>query len=148
MNRLLVIGGISVALIAGMVSMGGADPIVNVGEVKYADEAGNTSTRVSEPAVINGPYLVITKKASRRDVKQGERFTYTITVKNIGSQPARNVVVKDRLPDELKFIENSQRCSRKDAKMSIEKGSTILKYLLATMGAGEEEDFECDCECF
>ncbi|MDI6782135.1 MAG: hypothetical protein QME49_08550 [bacterium] len=49
MNRLLMIGEICGALIAGMVSMGGADPIVNIGVVKYADEQGNTVTRTSEP---------------------------------------------------------------------------------------------------
>ncbi len=105
MNRLLMIGGICAALIAGMMSMGGADPIVNIGKVVYMDPATNKEvTRESAPAVINGPYLIITKEANKKNIKPGEEVEYVITVKNIGTKDAKNVIISDKFPDELELI--------------------------------------------
>lgn len=105
MNRLLIFGGVCAVLIVGMVNIGGADPIVNTGKVSYEDpETGKVVTRESVPAVINGPYLTITKEANKKSVKPGEEVEYTIIVKNIGTEPAKNVRISDRLPDELRYI--------------------------------------------
>ena len=66
---------------------------------------GNTDTSedvsVEEPAL---PDLSITKTTDAKDVKVGDPFDYTITVKNTGTGDASNVVVKDILPDGLEYV--------------------------------------------
>lgn len=50
------------------------------------------------------PNLSITKTTDAKDVKVGDLFDYTITVKNTGTGNASNVVVKDILPNGLEYV--------------------------------------------
>ena len=69
------------------------------------DGNGNTGTSedvsVEEPTL---PDLSITKTTDAEDVKVGDSFDYTITVKNTGAGNATNVVVKDTLPNGLEYV--------------------------------------------
>ena len=56
----------------------------------------------SEP--VAEPDLSITKTTDAKDVKVGDPFDYTITVKNTGTGNASNVVVEDTLPNGLQFV--------------------------------------------
>ncbi len=49
--------------------------------------------------------IEITKAASKEEIKPGETFTYTITVKNNGPGAAETVKVRDELPSSLTFVE-------------------------------------------
>ena len=63
------------------------------------DKPSNTST-----VTVTGSMLEIIKKASRKAVKPGEAFYYTLTVKNTGNATAKNVRITDVLPEELEFV--------------------------------------------
>jgi uncharacterized repeat protein (TIGR01451 family) len=106
MKRIILIGIICTGWIGSITcDTISAEPIVNVGEVVYVEpDTGAEITRESLPAVINGPYLTVTKKANKKNIVPGEEVEYVITVKNIGTKPARNVRILDRFPDELKYI--------------------------------------------
>ena len=65
------------------------------------------------------PNLSITKTTDAKDVKVGDPFDYTITVKNTGTGNASNVVVKDTLPDGLEFVNsNPSPTSRNGQKLT------------------------------
>ena len=71
----------------------------------------------SEP--VAEPDLSITKTTDAKDVKVGDSFAYTITVKNTGTGNASNVVVKDTLPDGLEFVNsNPSPTSRNGQKLT------------------------------
>jgi uncharacterized repeat protein (TIGR01451 family) len=51
--------------------------------------------------------LAIVKRASPRSVFVGERVTWTVTVTNKGPDTATNVVIEDKLPDDVSFVDGS-----------------------------------------
>jgi uncharacterized repeat protein (TIGR01451 family) len=59
---------------------------------------GATETPVPD---IGTPNVVITKQASKREVRIGEQFSYTLTATNRGTAPAEGVVVTDAMPAQL-----------------------------------------------
>lgn len=59
-------------------------------------ECGNIITK--ETVTPPPPDVEVTKTASKANVKKGEKFYYTITIKNISTTTARNVPVFDNAP--------------------------------------------------
>ena len=51
--------------------------------------------------------LAIVKSASPRSLFVGEHVTWTVTVTNKGPDTATNVVIEDKLPDDVSFVEGS-----------------------------------------
>ena len=56
-----------------------------------------------EPTV-GTPNVVVTKQASRREVRIGDELSYTLTATNNGTAPAEAVVVTDAMPAPLEII--------------------------------------------
>jgi uncharacterized repeat protein (TIGR01451 family) len=50
------------------------------------------------------PDLALRKQVSQQQVRYGEDFTYTLTLTRTGPGQADNIVVNDRLPNELEFV--------------------------------------------
>lgn len=66
------------------------------------DEGGGTSNVVEIPATTSDPILEVIKTSSiaaGSKVKEGDIIEYTITVKNVGYGVAKNIVIKDTLPE-------------------------------------------------
>jgi uncharacterized repeat protein (TIGR01451 family) len=62
-----------------------------------------TPNEVEEETRIAAAALSLTKTDSADPVEPGATFTYTVTVENLGPDPATDVVVADMLPAELTF---------------------------------------------
>jgi uncharacterized repeat protein (TIGR01451 family) len=72
--------------------------------------AANNSANLSIPLTAPPPQsadLAITKADSADPVAFGSRFSYTLTVSNLGPGPASNVVIRDLLPASLIFVSAS-----------------------------------------
>ena len=72
-------------------------------------------------AVTTTPNLKFTKTsdiATGSSVKAGSIITYTLTVENIGTAPAYNIILKDTVPNNTTFYENN---TKNDAKKDVEK---------------------------
>jgi uncharacterized repeat protein (TIGR01451 family)/gliding motility-associated-like protein len=54
--------------------------------------------------VTNGVDLRITKEAEGSNWFEGDEFTYTLTVENIGSSPASAIEIVDNLPTSLRYL--------------------------------------------
>ncbi|MEA5461378.1 gliding motility-associated C-terminal domain-containing protein [Arcicella sp. LKC2W] len=93
----------------------GYQKIVNKAEISKADQfdpnsqpntgtedgQNDTDSTVVKPQVAD---LSLTKTASNQQPNVGDEITYTITVKNAGTDPATNVQVRDILPTGLTFV--------------------------------------------
>jgi uncharacterized repeat protein (TIGR01451 family) len=83
----------------------------NVSDHSYvsADNARTQRAQVSAMtiALFDASDLTITKTTSVLDVAIGDAVPYTVTVHNTGSVTLRNVVVRDRLPDGMRYAPKS-----------------------------------------
>lgn len=64
----------------------------------------NTYTKDETQPPVEGPVLTITKTASASSVEAGSNVTYTIEVKNTGTETAKNVQMNDTLPAGLEYV--------------------------------------------
>ncbi len=72
--------------------------------------SGNNSASVNIPLGTAPPQsadLSISKADSIDPVAFGDRFSYTLTVRNLGPGPASNVLIRDPLPPSLTFVSAS-----------------------------------------
>jgi len=75
------------------------------------DERVNASdietTNIKTVPVLADPLLIITKEDDVDPVEPTYKLKYTLTVRNVGSGDATNVVITDELPDEVNYISSS-----------------------------------------
>ncbi|WP_109745330.1 DUF7507 domain-containing protein [Arcicella aurantiaca] len=96
----------------------GSQKIVNKTEISKADQfdpnsqpntgtedgQNDTDSTVVKPQVAD---LSLTKTVSNQQPNVGDEITYTITVKNAGTDPATNVQVRDILPTGVTFVSST-----------------------------------------
>jgi len=95
---------------------------------------------IQPAAAQGGADLKLTKVADRKNVRIGENITYTITLTNLGSDTATDVVFGDPLPDPLNLV--SFACSQGSisggsggtfcAVESVPSGASVSATLVAT----------------
>ena len=94
----------------------------------------------SQINVTNNNDIEITKKAITKSgenlVTQGEEIVYNITVKNNGIKDITALEVKDRIPENTTYIENS---AVDEAEKVIENGSVIGLIWRVDLKSGEEK---------
>lgn len=76
--------------------------IENVATVTCDNGPEKTSNKEQIPGTTSDPILRVEKKSSipaGTSVKEGDKITYTITVYNDGYGPAKNVVIRDTVPE-------------------------------------------------
>ena len=81
------------------------------------------------------PNLSITKTTDAKDVKVGDPFDYTITVKNTGTGKATNVVVKDILPNGLEYVSYDTNYPNKQ-DLEFEQNGQELTWTFKEIPAG------------
>jgi uncharacterized repeat protein (TIGR01451 family) len=96
----------TLTLTAKVIAPNAATNQVNVRSDQYDPDRGNNSASVS--VVPPQADLALKKTASARVVDVGQTVFFTLTLQNIGPDPATNVVVTDRLPAGLKFLSVNQ----------------------------------------
>ena len=112
----------------------GSDGYTNTACIKGKEENPGTA-----PAVPVGNALTLTKTANVQKVNVDEIFSYTLKVKNVSESDATDVVVKDVLPDSLKFYAES--VSGHSGIYQFEQDAQnpqALKWTFGTIPAGEE----------
>ena len=78
----------------------------------------------------------IKSDSTKEYMSEGDRITYTVTVKNTGKLLAENVKVTDVLPDELKFISGSYQINNGQEASLNEYDNKVELY--ANMSADQE----------
>ena len=82
----------------------------DLGEVPNTAKAtsdNNKDVSDDEPVTIVDSNISITKTANKNNLKPGEEFTYTITVKNTGTSPTSQLTVKDVLNENLELVDGN-----------------------------------------
>jgi uncharacterized repeat protein (TIGR01451 family) len=79
----------------------------NTATISHSDQfdpnkANNTASATVKPQNVSD--LSVTKTANTNHAGMGQLVTYTITVHNLGPNPAQNVLATDPLPAELTFV--------------------------------------------
>ncbi len=72
------------------------------------------------------PVISIEKSAESPVVELGEDAYFTVVVANVGDVCARNVVIRDVLPDELRSVKDSLVCSLADAVCELAEDEIVV----------------------
>lgn len=99
------------------------------------DRSRTATLTVHGPPPPGGPSLVMTKTVDRPGAKPGETLTYTIHYRNAGAGGAKNVTLRDGVPQNTDFVPGSLRAGG--------AGSTYGTATPRTDAAGDD-DAECD----
>jgi uncharacterized repeat protein (TIGR01451 family) len=111
-------------------SDGSCPKVDNFGTVSASNEpSANTGNNVSNTVTVNvtcpDPDVSIRKAsgAPAAGVEPGERFTYTITVENVGGADATGVTITDVLPGGLDFVSASAGCTENNGTVTCSIGT-------------------------
>lgn len=74
----------------------------------------------------------ITKKVLAKDIEPGEELIFTITYKNKGDEIAKNVAIKNPVPEGAVYVVDSAKGKNSDITFSIDNGKTFKKPSLLT----------------
>ena len=87
--------------------------LVSASNEPSANTGNNASNTVRVAVVCPDPDVEIRKSSDGPSggVAPGERFTYTITVENVGGASATGVEISDTIPDGLEIVDASGNCS-------------------------------------
>ena len=88
------------------------------------------------------PELTLTKKSSVNSAAVGDIVTYTITAKNTGDIILNNVIVTDRLEQDLRFVKGSVKVNGVPAP----NASILSGVNIGTLNIGESKDITFNAE--
>lgn len=91
---------------------------VTVGDIKKSDDA--------EIDILYSD-IEITKKASKDQIRPGDTFTYTLTIKNNGTGTSKNVIVTDTLDNDLVLISADKTYTKNNNEYSFNIGTLEAK---------------------
>lgn len=91
----------------------------------------------------------ISKSISKKDnLEPGDEFEYTIKVTNTGRWKASNVIVKDKIHDELNILEVRVGEEEKDISQGITATNEISEYIDLDQGESKEIVIRCQVNPF
>jgi uncharacterized repeat protein (TIGR01451 family) len=88
---------------------------------------GEGSTGFARYNTVAGAYVSVKKSASAKTVGVGQKFTYTLRVKNSGGATATKVTVKDKLPSAVRFAKHSTSAGKCTGKATVTCSLGTLK---------------------
>lgn len=107
----------------------------NTATVTATGQTATTSNSVGVSVACAGsPSLSITKSASSNSVTRGDQLTYTIEVKNTGTQAAQGVTVTDNLPN---LTNGSLTLVSAHSTIGTCSGSDPVNCSIGTLNAGQ-----------
>ena len=91
-----------------VIETGSPGTLVNIATVTSADFDTNPANNTATSSTAVSPTdLIITKSEPAEFVRQGDGITFTLTVTNIGSATATNVIISDNLPSEITYASST-----------------------------------------
>jgi len=115
------------------------------------DEGVNASdvetTNIETIPVLADPLLIITKEDDVDPVEPTYKLKYTLTVRNVGSGDATNVIITDELPDEVNYISSSVTPENIDGKIvtwnigNLTSGDSFTLYVYVRVHYGLETGY-------
>ena len=87
--------------------------------------------------------LEIEKTVDKNIVEAGDKNKYKITVKNIGSYDARDIIIEDILKGNAKYIKDTIKVSDKNIRVEIQKN---IKFNIPLLEKGKEIEITYDVE--
>ena len=91
------------------------------------------------------PYIVIEKYASKTHVKQGEVFTITLHVSNLGTAMANDISITEKLPHGLSYVGNVQvNPPDKSPTCTVMANATAVIVNITCLAPGDTIDISFD----
>ena len=124
-----------------------ANRFTNIASANFSNNPGSAPTKSNDvnldSSVIVGPSLQLSKTSSvggndTNFVEPGDVVKYTITVRNVGSAAATNVVITDTLPTGLKNPSNM------NPQGTYNSGANTIAWNVTSIAAGETKTFTFD----
>lgn len=111
--------------------------IQNIADVIAEGVDKVTSNPTSTTALPSNPNLVLTKTSNIEEgmtVDEGDLITYTITVRNTGDGIAKNVIIKDTIPENTIYYDE-------ETKTTDETKTEVISEPMKVLKAGESYTF-------
>ena len=87
--------------------------------------------------------IEVKKTVDKNIIEAGDKNKYKITVKNIGSYDARDIIIEDILKGNAKYIKDTIKVSDKNIKVEIQKN---IKFNISSLEKGKEIEITYDVE--
>ena len=87
--------------------------------------------------------IEVKKTVDKNIIEAGDKNKYKITVKNIGSYDARDIIIEDILKGNAKYIKDTIKVSDKDIKVEIQGN---IKFDIPLLEKGKEIEITYDVE--
>ncbi len=118
----------------GSLCVTGGDKI----DAVYIDN-GTRKLVKTEATIAEVEFALLASKTQSKDTASiGEYVEYTVTIENIGKHTYNSITIQDRLPDGVKYVDDSCQVAGKSVTPTISADGKILSYIYPRLNKGEK----------